>query len=397
MVAGYAAKEFVERGLKSGDLAILSADTFLPYERPPLSKSFLAGKETEDSIRINQQDFYNEHGIEVKLGCTISGVDPARKRLKLASGGEHGYETLIIATGARPRTLTIPGANVANVHYLRSVDDSKGIRKAASQSKRAVVVGGGFIGMEVAAVLAQENIETTMVLREGRIWQHFFTPHMSEFFETYYSTRGVRFVKNASISELRGDGGVNAVALDGGQAIPCDMVVAGIGVTPVMDLLAGSGVEMDNGVVVNEYLETNQPGIMAAGDVANYPDLLFGKRRRVEHWDNAVSQGQHVARVLTGERAPFKHVPYFFSDVFDLSYEFWGDPAGADETVHRGDLSSNSFSVWWLKQQMLVAAFCMNRLDEERESAPKWIEAKQRVSAAKLGDGSQSITAAAEK
>ena len=174
------------------------------------------------------------------------------------------------------------------------------------------------------------------------------------------------------------------------------MVVAGIGVQPVTEMLAGSGIEIDNGVIVNEYLETSRPGILAAGDVANYQDVLFGKRRRVEHWDNAVSQGQYCARVLMGERTPFKHVPYFFSDVFDLSYEFWGDPAGADAIVHRGDMASNSFSVWWLRQRHVVAAFTMNRPDEEREVAPKWIESKQAVSAVKLQDPSQPVSAAAE-
>jgi NADPH-dependent 2,4-dienoyl-CoA reductase/sulfur reductase-like enzyme len=147
--------------------------------------------------------------------------------------------------------------------------------------------------------------------------------------------------------------------------------------------------------MVNEYLEASQPGIFAAGDVANYHDVLFGKRRRVEHWDNAVSQGQHCAGALMGDRIPFKHVPYFFSDIFGLSYEYWGDPAGADEIIHRGDLSSNSFSVWWLRQKSVVAAFAMNRPEEEREIAPKWIELKQSVSAAKLADAAQSILAAA--
>ncbi len=167
------------------------------------------------------------------------------------------------------------------------------------------------------------------------------------------------------------------------------MIVAGIGVTPVTDMLTDSGLELNNGVVVNEFLETNQPGIWAAGDVANYPDLLFGKRKRVEHWDNAVSQGQHCGRVLMGDRTAFKHVPYFFSDIFDLSYEYWGDSAETDEIVLRGDVLSNSFSVWWLKEKIVRAAFTMNRDEEERSSAPKWIESKQRVLPGALADASR--------
>jgi NADPH-dependent 2,4-dienoyl-CoA reductase/sulfur reductase-like enzyme len=174
------------------------------------------------------------------------------------------------------------------------------------------------------------------------------------------------------------------------------MVVAGIGVQPVTDMLQGSGLDISDGVTVNEYLEASQPGILAAGDIANYQDALFGRRRRVEHWDNAVSQGQYCARALMGGRIPFKHVPYFFSDVFDLSYEYWGDSSGADQIVHRGDVSSKSFSVWWLRQKRLVAAFTMNRPDEERDVAPKWIEAKQIVSGASLKDASLPISAAPE-
>jgi len=396
MVAGYVAKQLVELGLKSGELAILSADNSIPYERPPLSKGFLAGRDTEESIRINAEGFYREHGIEVRLGCEISGVNSEQKRLHLASGAQFGFNRLIIATGARVRTLEIPGAELGNVHYLRSLDDSKAIRQSAQNVKRVVVIGSGFIGMEVAAVLAQKGIEVTMVLRDDRIWKQFFSPQMSRFFEGYYAVRSVRFIRMATVKQLLGDRTVSSAVLADGQTIACEMLVAGIGVRPVTELLANSGVEVADGVVVNEYLESSRPDIFAAGDVANYKDVLFGKHKRVEHWDNAVSQGQHCARVLMGERTPFKHVPYFFSDVFDLSYEFWGDPSGADEMIHRGDLLSSSFSVWWLKEKSVVAAFAMNRPEEERDAAPKWIELRQHVSAAKLADASLSLSAAVE-
>jgi NADPH-dependent 2,4-dienoyl-CoA reductase/sulfur reductase-like enzyme len=396
MVAGYAAKQLVESGLKKGELAILSADTALPYERPPLSKGFLAGKDTEEGIRINQEDFYQEHGVEVKLKCEVSAVDPKGKKLVLKSGEEHEFDKLVIATGARPRKLDVAGARLRNVYYLRSMDDSKTIRKAAEKVKRAVVIGGGFIGMEVAAVLAQKGIDVTMVLNEERVFKRLFTPEMSTFFENYYDTRGVKFARSAKVADLRGKKKVGEAVLAGGRELPGEMVVAGIGVEPVTDVLANSGIDVKDGVTVNEYLETNLPDIYAAGDVANYQDVLFDKRRRVEHWDNAVSQGQHVAKVLMGERVPFKHVPYFFSDVFDLSYEYWGDSSGADEIVHRGDMTTNSFSVWWMKQKRLIAAFTMARPDEERELAPKWIEAKQSVSGAKLKDASHPVAEAAE-
>jgi NADPH-dependent 2,4-dienoyl-CoA reductase/sulfur reductase-like enzyme len=390
MVAGYAAKQFVEMGLKPGELAIVSADNFVPYERPPLSKTFLAGKDNEDAIQISPSDFYKSHGIELKLQSEVAAVDVKRKRLILKSGGEFTFGKLIIATGARVRKLNVPGANLCNVFYLRSLDDSRAIRSEVKKVKRAVVVGGGFIGMEVAAVLSQAGLDVTMVLNDERIWKRLFTPEMSNFFEGYYKERGVRLFKSTAVTELRGDGSVKSAVLADGQTIPCELVVAGIGVQPETEMLASSGFKIENGVVVNEYLETGNADIWAAGDVANYSDILFQKRRRVEHWDNAVSQGQYCARALMGERTPFKHVPYFFSDVFDLSYEYWGDSSGADQIVHRGDFYNKSFSTWWLREHVVVAAFTMNRPDEEREVAPKWIESRHKVSTNALS-GLQSI------
>jgi NADPH-dependent 2,4-dienoyl-CoA reductase/sulfur reductase-like enzyme len=394
MVAGYAAKQLVELGLPQGELAILSADNAVPYERPPLSKSFLAGKDSEDAIKINTEDFYKKHGIELRLQCEVATVDVKRKRLILKGGDEFGFQRLIIGTGARPRTLNIPGSKLQNLFYLRTLNDSKSIRTAADKAKHAVVIGGGFIGMEVAAVLSQKGIEVAMVLNDDRVFKRLFTPEMSSFFETYYAARGVRLIKSMSVTEFRGDGAVNSAVLRDGQTIRCDLVVAGIGVRPVIEVVTDSGLDLGDGILVNEYLQTSHPDVFAAGDVANYEDVLFGKRRRVEHWDNAVSQGQYCARSLMGDKTPFRHVPYFFSDIFDLSYEFWGDSSGADQVVHRGDLSSSSFSVWWLHQERVLAAFTMNRQDEERNVAPKWIESGQRVSSTKLSDVSQAIVTA---
>jgi NADPH-dependent 2,4-dienoyl-CoA reductase/sulfur reductase-like enzyme len=392
MVAGYAAKHLVELGLPTGDLAIVSADDEIPYERPPLSKGFLAGKETKESIRINPADFYHEHGIDMRLRCEVESIDPDAKRMRLKHGGGLGFDKLVVATGARVRKLNVPGAELEGIHYLRSLDDSSRIREHASSAKRAAVIGGGFIGMEVTAVLAQKGIDTTMILRSSRIWDQFFTPEMSHFFEIYYTARGVKFERNASIESFGGDRAVNSIHLAGGRVIPADIVVAGVGVQPVTEFLTSSGIELSDGLVVNEYLETNRAGIYAAGDVANYKDLFFGKRRRVEHWDNAVSQGQHCARVLMGERQPFRHVPYFFSDEFDLSYEFWGDTSGADTVATRGDITTKSFSVWWLNGQYLVAAFIMNRPDDERTAAPQWIESKRPVDGRELQDASHGLS-----
>jgi NADPH-dependent 2,4-dienoyl-CoA reductase/sulfur reductase-like enzyme len=384
MVAGYFAKAYVEAGGNAGELAIISADDALPYERPPLSKSFLAGKDSEEAVLINGADFYRSNGIHLQMNTRVSSIDRQAKRLRTSSGDDIAFERLILATGADVRTLEIPGATSEKVLYLRSLADSRRIRDRAASAKKAVVAGGGFIAMEVASVLASRGVETTMLVRHDRVWKSFFTPEMSAFFEKYYIERGVRVLKQTEPVAIEHDA---TALLTGGQRVDFDLLVAGIGVRPVTALASEAGLRVDNGIVVNEFLETQESSILAAGDVANYPDSVFGnRRRRVEHWDNAVSQGQHVARTLLGKRDPFVHVPYFFSDIFDLSYEFWGDPSEADRIVHRGDLHTSSFSVWWFSRDTLVAAFAMNRPDEERDVAPELIRSRQVLSAVRLRD-----------
>ena len=367
MVAGYAAKEFVDRGLQAGELGIVSADDALPYERPPLSKSFLAGKDDEQSVLISPESFYREHDIGIHLKLQIERIDISSKQLLGSDGQQFRFRRLILATGARVRTLNVPGANRDNVLYLRSLSDSVRLRDALKNARKVVVLGSGFIGMEVASQSAQQGRDTTMVFQQDRVWKSFFTPEMSRFFQKYYEARGVHFVPSAKVEEI----GSNHVSLSTGTKLDADLVVAGIGVTPVTEVADAAGLQVENGIVVNEFLETGTAGVYAAGDTANYRDALFNKRRRVEHWDNAVTQGQYLARRLSGESEPFKHIPYFFSDVFDLSYEFWGDTEGAERTEYRGDVNSTSFSAWWLKGNKVVAAFAMNRPDSERENASK--------------------------
>ncbi|HLJ49175.1 MAG TPA: NAD(P)/FAD-dependent oxidoreductase [Bryobacteraceae bacterium] len=298
MVAGYAAKQYVENGGRKGDLAIISSDDALPYERPPLSKSFLAGKDTESSILISQEDFYRDNSIEVRLNTHVQAVDFESKLLKIAGSEDLKYEKLVIATGASPRKLDCPGNDLAGLFYLRSMDDSRRIRDAAASAKKAVVVGGGFIGMEVASVLAQKGVDTTLIFPDDRIWKNFFSPELSALFRGYYEQRGVHFVTGASIVALKGNSSVETAVTSIGASLDCNIVVAGIGVTPVTDIF--KGIALGNGIVVNDHLEASASGVHAAGDVANYADGLWHKQRRVEHWDNAVSQGQYVARALLG-------------------------------------------------------------------------------------------------
>lgn len=377
MVAGYASQELAGNGLQPGDLAILSSDDVPPYERPPLSKGYLAGDEDEASVSINKPEFYEQQGIDLRLRTIVQAVDVGARKLRLADGAEVGYEQLLIATGAEVRKFRVSGADLAGIYYLRSLDDSRRIRDAKGDASQAIVVGAGFIGMEVASVLRSAGLEVTMVFPEDRVWKQFFTPEMSAFFQTYYEKRGVKIRPGTMVTGFTGeDGHVRAVETEGGDVLRADLVVAGIGVTPVVKPFENTPIEVNNGVVVDEYLSTREAGVFAAGDVANYHDVVFDKRRRVEHWDNAVEQGRHAGRLLAGDREPFIHVPYFFSDVFDLSYEFWGDTEATDSVEYRGDVAGGKFSAWWLRNGVVRAAFVMNRPDEEREAAPTLIQEK---------------------
>jgi NAD(P)H-nitrite reductase large subunit len=373
VAAGYAAETFIEEGGKAGDLCIVSAEAQPPYERPPLSKDILTGEEESDNIFINEPDYYADHGIALKLNTQVEKVD-FHKRLLYSQQEEVGFEKLIIATGSQVRTLELPGSELDNIFYLRTIEDALQIRAASKDAQQAVIIGGSFIGMEVASSLQQSDVQSTLVFPQSRVWASFFTPEMSHFFEEHYRAQGVALVKQANVVGFEGNGQVTAVKLDNGEQLAADLVVAGIGVIPNVALFRQSGLAINEGILVNDHLETNIPGIYAVGDVAEYEDAIFNTRRRVEHWDNAFVQGQHVMKSMLGRPEPFVHVPYFFSDVFDLSFEYWGDGSGHDEVIYRGEVESGSFSTWWLRDKRLVAAFAMDRPEAEGEFAEQWIQ-----------------------
>lgn len=386
VAAGYAAQAFVDAGVEEGQVAIISADNALPYERPPLSKDYLAGEQQKQEILINKPDFYGEHGIQTFLETRIAKIDIDGKTLIAADDRRFGYDKLLITTGSRVRTLDLPGAKDDAIYYLRWMDDAKRIRQGYQTAERAVVIGGGFIGMETAAVLASKNLAVTWVFPDSHPLADLFTPEMAHFFSRRYGEAGVSLIPNAKAEAFQRSNGELAVILDNGMTVSVEMVLAGIGVEPATELFEQTGLDIDDGIIVNEYLETNLPDLYAAGDVTNYRDLIFDTQRHIEHWDNAVAQGKHAAQVMTGQRDPFVHVPYFFSDEFDLSWEFWGDASDADQIVHRGHVEDGSFSVWWLKDDRLMAAFVMDRPDEEREVAQAWIRERQRLSAEDLAN-----------
>ena len=396
VVAGYAAQVFVEWGVAPHELCILSAEKQLPYARPPLSKDFLLGKAHCADLLINPPDFYTAHAIDVQLATPVVRVDFANKRLHTSSESI-GYSKLLIATGSTVRPLTMPAADLAGIYYLRGIEDAKQLQHAAQTATQAVVIGGSFIGMEVAAVLQQQGIATTLLFPQAHLGARLFTTRMATFFEKYYCARGVTIRPQSKVIGFHGDAGqVTHVSLASGQDLPTDLVVAGIGVSPNLALFAQSELLLDDGILVNHWLETNIPDVYAAGDVARYPDRLFAdKLRRVEHWDNAVTQAKYAAQTMLGQRTEFIHVPYFFSDCFDLSYEFWGDPEAAETIVYRGEVDTGAFSVWWLSPSgRLLAAFVMHRPAEEQTLAPQWIKAGTQLDGARLGDSYQTLQTA---
>lgn len=357
----------------------MTAENALPYERPPLSKGFLAGKKEVGDILISDAAFHRENGIAVFRNFSVDKVDFRRRCLHSVSGKVIGFDQLLIATGSTVRRLKAPGADGSNVYYLRQIKDSQAIRERIERGKRAVVIGSGFIGMEVASVLAGSGVRTTMVFPDDRVWKHLFTPPVSTFFERQFANRGITFMKGEKVAALTNPGHECLVAMTSGKQISADFVVAGIGVTPSLELFHRTPLDTDDGIKVNKFLETSAPGVWAAGDIANYRDQIFRRRMRVEHWDNAVEQGRVAMRNMMGKLQPFIHVPYFFSDAFELSYEFWGDATGFDDVVYRGNMFEKQFSVWWLKKQILCAALIMNRSEEERAVAPRWILRRPRL------------------
>jgi NADPH-dependent 2,4-dienoyl-CoA reductase/sulfur reductase-like enzyme len=377
VVAGYAAQELAEQKRKGANVAIISADQALPYERPPLSKAYLAGEKETQDILINDPDFYSENGIEVFLETRIGKVDLDKKKLVAANGQEFSYGKLLIATGSQVRKLDVPGADDEAVFYLRWLDNAQAIRQRATESQRAVVVGGGLIGLETAAVLAQEGVAVTMAFPEAYLMERLFTPEMGDFFHCYYSERGVTILPRSTVVGFDRRDGELVVKLKSGDSLHTDVAIVGIGAQPAVELFTDTAIKTDDGIVVNEFLETSVPDVYAAGDVVRYKDRIFDTYRRVEHWDNAMAQGIHAAQVMTGERQPFEQVPYFFSDEFDLSWEFWGDASNADTAIHRGDVAGGEFSTWWLKGERLVAAFALNRPEAEGKVAQQLIRSRE--------------------
>jgi apoptosis-inducing factor 3 len=336
--AGNAAAEMLRREGYAGPITVLSADSSAPYDRPNLSKSFLAGSAPPDWIPLRPPEFYPQHGIDLKLNAAVAAIDTGTRQLQMADGSRHAFDALLLATGAEPVRLDIPGATLSHVHYLRTFADSQAIADRAAKARNAVVIGASFIGMEVAASLRARGIEVHVVAPDAVPMEKILGPEMGDFIRKLHERHGVTFhlgTTAVSMDEHR-------VTLKNGESLAADLVVVGIGVRPMLALAQQAGLAVDRGVVVDEHLQTSVPGIYAAGDIASYPDRLGGERIRVEHWVVAERQGQTAARNMLGRRERFDDVPFFWSEQYDFGFSYIGHAQGWDEAEIDGQLDAGT-------------------------------------------------------
>ena len=351
-----------------GPVILLGTETERPYERPPLSKGYLLGKEDKSVIYVHEEGWYAEHGVDLRLGVTVTAVDRAGRTVTTADGESIGYDQLLLATGASPRRLNIPGAGREGVLYLRTVGDSERLAAAFGGGGRVVTVGAGWIGLEATAAAREAGCEVTVVEPEPTALYRAIGRELGDVFADLHREHGVQFRFGESVSELRGpgtDGPVGEVITSTGDALPADIVVVGIGVVPNTGLAVDAGLEVANGVVTDAALRTSDPIICAAGDLANSHHPLLGRRARVEHWANALNSGPAAARSMLGQDVTYDPVPYFFSDQYDLGMETAGlpEPGTYDQVVYRGDRAGREFIAFWLASGAVVAGMNVNVWD----------------------------------
>jgi 3-phenylpropionate/trans-cinnamate dioxygenase ferredoxin reductase subunit len=372
-VAAAKAAEGLRAAGGEGSAVVMTAEPELPYERPPLSKEFLRGEAGREKTRTHDEAWYRDHDVEVLLATRASTLDPGTRTVTTEIGDQLRYGGLVLATGATPVRLGLPGEDLEGVYYLRTVDDSERLRAAISRAETTVVIGGGFIGAEVAASATQMDTRVTLLELEETLWTRAVGPEMGRFFEQFLRDRGVHVRTRTGAQELEGDGSVAAVVLPDGTRLRADVVVIGVGVRPDVDLAARAGLAVDDGILVDEHLRASEPRaphgelrIWAAGDVANAAHPTFG-RIRIGHWAEALNQGLIAGRNLAGASARYDRVPYFFSDQFDLSVSFLGHARQWDQLVTRGDqqVEQPKFIAWFLRQGVPRAALIVNDWDAE--------------------------------
>lgn len=378
----------------TGRVTIVGAESHHPYLRPPLSKEYLLGKAAEDAVPVVPAGWYSENDVGLRLGARVTGIRPDTRTVELDDGSALSYGSLLLATGATPRTLRLPGSDLAGVSTFRTLEDSRRLRTGlAAGGKNVVMIGSGWIGMELAAAAATYGNNVTLLGLEEIPLAGAIGPDLGRFFRGLHEANGVSFRLPASARELTGAGGaVTGVITDSGEVLPADIVVIAVGVVPETGLAQAAGLALDNGILVDASLRTSAPGIFAAGDVANALHPFTGQHHRSEHWSNALNGGKVAAKAMLGQDVTLSTIPYFYTDQFDISMEYSGFPtlAAGAEPVIRGSLADKEFIAFWQQDSKVVAGMSVNWPRKPQPGAQKTIKAlisaRTPVSAQRLAD-----------
>jgi 3-phenylpropionate/trans-cinnamate dioxygenase ferredoxin reductase subunit len=355
-LAGAKAAETLRAEGFDGRLLLVGEEPERPYDRPPLSKAYLRGEADRDSLYVHQEAFYADNDVELRPSTPVRSIAPSARQLELATGERIGYQRLLLATGAAPRRLPLPGAGLDGVHYLRSRRDADTLAAAAARATHVVVVGTGWIGSEAAASLRQLGHQVTLIGPDTAPLARVLGPEIAGVYRDLHADHGVRLQLGTRVAGLRGHGRVEAVVTGNGHTIEADLVLVGTGAVPRTELAEAAGLPVRDGVLVNEQLEAvGAAGIHAAGDVAAAWHPRYQTYLHVEHWANALNQGLAAARNMLGAGSPYARLPYFYSDQYDLGMEYSGLAAGWDQVVVRGDLAAREFIAFWLKDRRVVA------------------------------------------
>ncbi|MBO0804232.1 MAG: FAD-dependent oxidoreductase [Nocardiopsaceae bacterium] len=393
-LAGAKAAETLREEGFDGQVVLFGDEPEVPYERPPLSKEYLHGKAERESTFVHPEAWYAERDIDLRTGVPVTAIDRSAHRVEF-QGGSLGYDKLLLATGASPRRLDIPGADLDGVHYLRGLGDSDALREAFRHGARVVIVGAGWIGLEAAAAARDADCSVTVLEPQPTALHGALGPELGAKFAKLHASHGVEFRFGESASELHGDASrhVRSVLTSSGATLPADVAVIGVGAAPNDELASAAGLEVADGVLTDAALRTSDPDVFAAGDVANSLSPLLGRRVRVEHWANALNGGPAAARSMLGQDVVYDRVPYFYSDQYDLGMECSGlPPVGSyDQVVYRGDADGLEFIAFWLKAGAVVAGMNVNIWDVT-DDIQSLIRSARPVDASRLADPSVPLT-----
>ncbi|MEE8077507.1 MAG: FAD-dependent oxidoreductase [Pseudomonadales bacterium] len=347
----------------AGEIILIGDESHIPYQRPPLSKQYLSGEHGMERVYLRPEKFYADRDITVKVDTRVESIDTSAKNVTTDQGETIEYENLLIATGSRPRILHIDGSDLPGIYYFRTVADVDAIRAQMSAGKKLVIVGGGYIGLEVASVGVTSGLEVHVLEMEERILQRVTTPEMSRYYHDLHSSRGVHIHTSKMVSGFTGNGQVSGV-LCGDETIAADLVIVGIGIIPNTEIAEAAGIDCDNGILVNDHCETSVPGVYAAGDCTNHPNPLLDRRLRLESVPNAMEQARVVAANICGGDKSYSSYPWFWSDQYELKLQMVGFSAEADASIARGDPDSDQFAVFYLKQDKIIAVDAVNSARE---------------------------------